>query len=394
MSVNQDHFRQLLDKYAGKQATPEELEELFALIKNSSNDKDLHQLLVSALEGTEPISGDEKLWGKQFDQMLIEAKNRETSEEKSIPYFGWRKLMLAASIILALSFGGYLLLHKEKPAQVAQNDPEQIAPVQNSVVLTLANGQRMVLRKKHSGQIANMGGTQINQQDSLLNYQGHSVTDESKMNTLTNNGSAKFSLTLTDGTVAILDIGSSLTYPAAFGSGTRSVSMTGQAYFKVKHIAGQAFVVAYNGQTTEDIGTEFNINAFTDEPAIKTTLIVGSIRVNSDGNKDFLKPGEQAIKRLDQNKLLIKTVNLEDVTAWLQSQLIFHHETLENIMRDVARIYNVTIVWQDQDVRKLTFGGSVTRNEKLATVLNYFRKAGGVDFLVKGKTVKVIKHKK
>jgi hypothetical protein len=317
------------------------------------------------------------------------------SPKRNIPVYKrmWPRIAVAASLLFAIGIPLYLVLHKPQ-IQVAQNNPEQIAPVQNGVVLTLANGQKMLLNTKHSGQIANVGGTQINQEDSLLNYQGKEATEEVKMNTLANNGSDKFSVTLTDGTVAVLDIGSSLTYPSSFGSGTRKVSMTGQAYFKVKHIARQAFVVAYKDQTAEDIGTEFNINAYADEPVVKTTLVEGSIRITGDGKNVILKPGQQAIASLAGEELSVRTVNLEDVTAWLQRQLVFHNETLENILRNVARIYNVTIVWQDQDVRKLTFGGSVTRNEKLATVLNYFRKAGGVDFIVQGKTVKVFKPKK
>ena len=67
MSVNDDHyFRQLLDKYANNQASPEEVEELFALIKKSGNDKELLGLLVNTLEETAPIVGEERLWVQQF----------------------------------------------------------------------------------------------------------------------------------------------------------------------------------------------------------------------------------------------------------------------------------------------------------------------------------------
>ncbi|MES2275999.1 MAG: FecR domain-containing protein [Bacteroidota bacterium] len=297
-----------------------------------------------------------------------------------------RRIAVAASILFILSIGGYFILNKE-PVQLTAANTEQLAPVQNGVTLTLASGKKMVLSKKHNGQIANINGTQINQQDSLLSYQGKAIAEEVKMNTLTNNGSSKFSVTLSDGTVATLDIGSSLTYPVAFNGNTRSVSMTGQAYFKVKHLSGQRFIVKAKNQTTEDIGTEFNINAYDDEDVVKTTLVEGSIKVN----ERFLNPGEQAI--INGSEIAVKKANIEEVTAWLQGQLYFHKEKLENILREVARIYNVTIVWHDQDLRKLTFGGGVTRGEKLSTILNYFRKAGGVDFKVEGKTVTVFKPK-
>jgi len=291
-------------------------------------------------------------------------------------------------VLLALGYGGYFLLHKPQPPQIAQNEPEQLAPIQHGVTLTLANGQKMLLNKKHSGQIANINGTHINQQDSLLSYQGKTAIEEVKMNTLANNGSSKFSVTLADGSEATLDIGSSLTYPVAFNSKLRAVSMTGQAYFKVKHITGQRFIVKAKDQTTEDIGTEFNINAYDDENAVKTTLVEGSIRVN----EQLLKPGQQAI--ISGSVLNVKTADIEKVTAWMQGKIIFEKEPLENILRRVSHIYGVQFIYQDDEVRKLTFGGSVSSTKKLATVLNFFRRAGGVDFIVEGKTVKVFKKKK
>lgn len=379
----------LLNLFAEDRINRKELVELLGYISDSTHNEPLHSFMLSEWES---IDTSKPFPEPDWTAMLNTITH---SPKRNIPVYKrmWPRIAVAASLLFAIGIPLYLVLHKKPGQQTAQNS-EQIAPVQNSVVLTLANGQKIVLNKKHSGQIADINGTQINQQDSLLNYQGKVATEVVKMNTLSNNGSDKFSVTLTDGTVAVLDIGSSLTYPSSFGSGTRKVSMAGQAYFKVKHIAGQAFVVAYKDQTAEDIGTEFNINAYADEPAVRTTLIEGSIRVNGEGKNVILKPGQQAIAGLAGEGLSVRTVNLEDVTAWLQRQLVFHNETLENIMRNVARIYNVTIVWQDQDVRKLTFGGSVTRNEKLATVLNYFRKAGGVDFIVQGKTVKVFKPKK
>jgi transmembrane sensor len=135
----------------------------------------------------------------------------------------------------------------------------------------------------------------------------------------------------------------------------------------------------------EDIGTEFNVNAY---EHTKTTLITGAVKVSESEKSLMLKPGEQAVD------MIVKEANIEEVTAWLQGQIIFHHETLENILKTVARVYDVTIIWQDPETKRYKFGGSVSRTDKLANVLNYLRKAGKVDFKVEGKTVKVFKRNK
>src|SRR4029079_1406843 len=100
-------------------------------------------------------------------------------------------------------------------------------------------------------------------------------------NTLFNpRGSKVISLTLTDGTKVWLNSESSLRYPTAFTANTREVEISGEAYFEVKHNAKQPFKVHLpNGSIVEDIGTSFNVNAYSDESDIKATLIEGSIKV-------------------------------------------------------------------------------------------------------------------
>ena len=379
--MNEEEAKQLLGKYLSGQCSAREEIKLRSWYQQYEQ-KELPEL--SAQEGEEQL---DHIWQNVLNRTAEPAHVNRTIRL-------WPRIAAAASILLFLSIGGYFWLHKRPVEQVAQNDPEQLSPVQKGVILTIAKGQQMILKGKYQGQLINLNGTHVNQQDSLLSYQGKGAADDNTLNTLTNNGSSKFSVTLADGTIVTLDIGSSLTYPIAFNSSTRSVSMTGQAYFKVKHIAGQRFLVNAKGQVTEDLATEFNINAYEDEAAVKTTLVEGAVKVAVPviGAEVKLKPGEQSV--LDNTALKTEPARLEDVTAWLQGKLIFHNETLENILRRVARIYGVKFTYQDEGLRKLTYYGSINSTKKLATVLNFFRRAGGVDFMVQGQTVTVLKGKK
>jgi len=278
----------------------------------------------------------------------------------------WPRIAAAASILLVCSAGGYFLLR-----QVPK--PEALLPATDGITLTVAH-QTIPIAYHHKGQIAQ----HAHQTDSLIAYQ---ATDEQpQQETLTNNSGHRITVRLADGTEAILDVASTLNYPSAFTGKERRVALNGQAYFKVKHDAGHPFYVDYAGETTEDIGTEFNIHAYADEPA-STTLINGSIKVNNT----LLKPGEQ----LTGNQ--ITRANIEAVTAWLQDQMILHNEKLEAIMRDVARIYQVKVIWQYEQSKQFTFGGFVSRSKKLANLLNFMRRTGQVDFRVEGKTIYVIK---
>ncbi|HEY4197434.1 MAG TPA: FecR domain-containing protein [Mucilaginibacter sp.] len=379
MEDNKDRIIILLSLYAEDSITRKELDELMAYISDAKNDQVLHTFMLAEWEN---LDTGRALPEPDWDNMLVAILRPAPAKVRTL---SWLRYVAAASILIAVSVGGYFLLHQPPNQQLAQNN-ELIAPVQKGVTLSLANGKQIAINKKYIGQLTNVSGAKINQQDSSLSYHGNGGAVE--MNTLTNNGSSKFSVTLADGTEATLDIGSSLTYPVAFNTNIRKVSMTGQAYFKVKHIEGQRFIVSAQKQITEDIGTEFNINAYDDESAVKTTLIDGSIKVNDR----LLKPGQQAV--ISAAGLDIKTADIESVTAWLQGKLIFEKEPLENILKRIARIYGVQIVYQDEEVKKYTYFGSVNSTKKLASVLNFFRKAGRVDFTVEGKTVKVFKTKK
>ncbi|WP_448698148.1 FecR family protein [Mucilaginibacter sp. AW1-3] len=365
--MREEDIKVLLDKYKAGTITDGEKAVL-----------DQWYLHVAA-DGSEELSDEERL--DTFEQVLVHL-NEVIYEKKTRSL--WPRIAAAASILLFLSVGTYYLLHQNKPQQVAVN-PEQRAPVNNGVVLTLNGGKTIQLLQKHQGLITAIGNTQVKQSDSLLTYQGTATNAAPAMNTLANNSGKKFNLALADGTEVALDVASSITYPVNFTGKRREVSITGQAYFKVRHNAAQPFEVSAKGETIEDIGTEFNVDAY-DNP--RTTLITGAIKIGSL----TLKPGEEA--HLAGNELVKGPADLEMATIWLQGKIPLNHRTLEDVLNEVGRIYDVQFNWPDASLKQLKFGGAVSRTQKLSTVLNFFRNTGKVDFIVNGKIVTVLKKKK
>ncbi|WP_091152320.1 FecR family protein [Mucilaginibacter pineti] len=317
------------------------------------------------------------------DYVVIQPQISETSRRL------WPRIVAAASILLILSFGTYYLMNREAPGQNSVT-AELIAPVQKGVYLTLSNGQKIVLDQKHVGRTKVGDGTQVDQNGNELSYQQEKTAAEPQVHTLTNNSNAKYSLVLADGSEAYLDVASSITYPVAFSGKERNVTVTGQAYFKVKHNAAQPFSVHVGDQLIEDIGTEFNIDAYHN---IKTTLVQGAVRIHAGATKFLvLKPGNEAY--LENNELVSITADLEMATIWLQGKIPLNHRTLESVLTEVGRIYDMQFIWQDVSLKQLKFGGAVSRTQKLSNILNFFRNTGKVDFTVDGKTVTVFKKKK
>lgn len=323
-------------------------------------------------------------------QKQVFARIDETIRPRTIRL--WPRIAAAASIILALSAGGYFLLHEPLvPNQVTTLKPEELSPMNKGVILTISGGETLMLNNGHKGSIQTADGAKAKQSDEALTYE-QTTAAEPVTHTLTNNTANKYTLILADGTEVFLDAASSITYPVAFAGKERKVTVTGQAYLKVKHNAAMPFKVIVADEVIEDIGTEFNINAYTNEPALKTTLVQGAVKVIRKEQAILLQPGEETVATT--SSIDKKSADLEKALAWLQGKQIFTKEPLENIMNRIARIYDVKLIWVDPEIKQIKFGGSFDRTKKLSTVLNFLRKVGSdIDFSVEGKNVKIFKKK-
>jgi transmembrane sensor len=388
MTITRLHY--LFKKYKLQLLTPDEYSEWQSLLSDP-NLKDQ----VEAM-----IDWEWQLIPNNLEQMGAERKEDmlafilDQPQQKPI-----KKLLLhisiAAAVLIMLCAGAYFLIPKPVKITPALSHNEFIAPVQNGVTLTLANGKKIRIDQKHQGLMKVDDGTAINYTNENLDYSTPLAgADQSATHTLSNNSESKFDITLADGSVAYLDVNSSITYPVVFIGDSRNVSVSGQVYFKVKHNAKQPFNVVAKKEIIQDLGTEFNVNAYGLSDKVKTTLLEGAINIKDgeDGKAIAIKIGEQAV--LSGGKLIVNEADLEVTTAWMQGKIVFNHESLENILTEVARIYNVQFVWTDNSLKSKKFGGAVSRTKKLATVLNFFRKTGEVDFLVEGSKVKVFKQRK
>ncbi len=290
----------------------------------------------------------------------------------------WLRVAAAAAVLLFVSVGIYVYTSKNTTSAtlIAKND---IAPGGNKAILTLSNGQKIILNNK-TGAIANQAGKQvIVAANGQVSYAGEASSKEVLYNTLTVPIGNRRDLELPDGSKVSLDAGSSITYPVVFDK-ERKVSMTGQAYFVVRHDERHPFLVTTKGQTTTDIGTEFNINAYDDEVAVKTTLVEGSVKVNTT----ILKPGEQALAH--DNNVVVKAADIESTIAWKDNNFLFRNQSLKSSMRQIARWYNVSVVYNNVDDRLKIFI-DVSRTRNLSVILKAIEATGEVKCSLDGRTI-------
>jgi Fe2+-dicitrate sensor, membrane component len=305
----------------------------------------------------------------------------------------WPKVAAAAIVLLTGSAIWFLTKRPvtEKPVLAATTAPQMVSPGKDGAILTLADGRQIILDSTGDKIIANQNGARVLLEDGRLVYKsltaGNRQNDRSAIsyNTVATPRGRQFQLVLPDGTKVWLNAASSIHYPTAFTGSERRVEITGEAYFEVAHDKSKPFHVRSNKQEVEVLGTHFNIMAYDDEPAIKTTLLEGKVKVHSNTNV-ILEPGEQAIVN---GKIKVALVNTEAAVAWKNGEFMFRNEPLENIMRSIARWYDAEIIYKT-DVSKKAVWGTVTKYSNVSDVLNMITLTGVAHFRVEGKKIIVL----
>lgn len=296
---------------------------------------------------------------------------------------GWLRAAAAVFIILS-GVAGYLLWQPGSANKTAATTGKQIIndlPAGgNKAMLTLADGSVIVLDSAANGTVAQQGNTQIIKSDSgqlvytINSYEAISVP---QFNTILTPRGGQYKVVLPDGSVAWLNAASSLRFPTAFTGKERLVELTGEGYFEVKKDASKTFIVSLNENTTVKVlGTIFNINAYRDEPFINTTLLQGKVNISSGNNQAVLKPGQAAEIATGKTQIIIAAnADTEAAIAWKEGFFKLTMADLQTVMRQVARWYDVEIVYKDS-IPVGHIVGTVSRNMSLSNVLKLLEVSG------------------
>lgn len=375
---NDLQFKDLLRKYDEGTATDAER----SLLENWYNVQS--SVLGEEVEMEEMDSAKQSIWmgiSSDIDPVVITPTFRL-----------WKPIAAAASVILVASIGLYIYRSsavKQNLDQVAIEN--HIVPGNNRAVLTLSDGSKIDLTEAKSGDLALQGSVRISKaSDGQLVYQfGNAINGESGFNTVSTPIGGQYQVALPDGSKVWLNAASSLKFPVSFTSPTeRKVELTGEAYFEVAKDKLHPFLVSSSGQTVEVLGTHFDVNAYGDA-GVKTTLLEGSVKVSA-GNKNIkLVPGQQS--RLASGALSMSSVDAEDAVAWKNGYFSFASEDLETIMKSVSRWYDVEVVYNDEEVKKFTFWGTVSRFAKVGDVLRVLERTEKIHFRIEGKKIIVSK---
>jgi transmembrane sensor len=386
MSAPTSPFSDLFNKYSTGTATEDELRDLFSLLKADGYDLELKELLDGIWEATAPDENyDQEFWNAQLAE--IREKNAKLESKKS-KYSGFPFIRIAAAAAVAMMILGAGLFYfngKYGSSQLV-TFTKDIPAGRSGATLTLANGKKIHINTAAVGQLAEESGVRISKTaDGKIIYTLLESNDGVlEYNTLETQNGEQTQVILPDQSLVFLNAASSLKYPSSFAKAKeRIVELSGEAYFEVSKDKEHPFIVKSDGQQVKVLGTHFNISGYADEQVVRTTLLEGSVNVN--GN--LLKPGEQSV--LSGGSISVSQADIEQAVAWKKGEFYFDQTPLEEVMRQVARWYNVKVIYQNEGVKDQTIGGTVTRYGSVSQILKAIASVGSVHFQITDQTILV-----
>ncbi|MCD2424611.1 DUF4974 domain-containing protein [Niabella pedocola] len=301
----------------------------------------------------------------------------------------WMKWTAVAAAFILVIFSAIFWYSRNQKAVDSAASPvalQDVKPGTNGAMLTLSDGRQVALDSLGSHVIEDGSGAEAVLKNGRLQYEGQAAGAPVRHTVSTPRGK-QFELVLPDGSKAWLNSASSISYPTAFTGPLREVSISGEVYFEVtKQSSGTPFIVSCNHQKVTVLGTHFNVNSYPDNAEVKTTLLEGKVRVQSDQHpsEKILNPGQQSIVAANA-PIQVQDADIDQVMAWKMGYFNFSNTPFPEIMQQLSRWYDIDVKYEGK-VPRVEFEGKLNRAVNLSRVLEFF-KDSGIRFRMENKTL-------
>lgn len=402
-------LRNLLDRLTNSEITKAEFDELFALVNRGEHEEDIKALLVEGLANEQwPEIIEQERLDTILSGIILNDRHSRQSEGQVRRMIPWKRLSAVAAIMLLIGAGIWFGLVRTRKTELVTNGTKttpikDVEPGGNKAILTLGDNSTIVLDNAANGRLGQEGSSMVNKtKDGELKYEPAGNTPSAiTYNTLATPRGGQYQLVLPDGSKVWLNAASSIKFPTAFAGNERKVEMTGEVYFEVAKNPKQPFKVFIAPQAgrpeaaVEVLGTHFNINAYDDENAMKTTLLEGKVKVGNprqagaDWQSAILKPGEQAELTPDSRLTIHDKADLESIMAWKNGLFHFENVDIKAVMRQISRWYDVEVEYKGTIKNEPLFI-EIPRNTNLSDVLKVLETTADLQLRLEGKKVIVL----
>lgn len=325
-------------------------------------------------------------WEKDYQQFITKRqRTRKNRRMKTI-------IRYAAILTLPIVAASIFLLQKND-RQAIVSISEVIKPGEHKAVLITGGGDRITLSDSTLSPIQEQNGMIVNVMNNKVFYtlpEDSLCTQESPIfNTLQIPRGGEYFLTLADGTEVWLNAETEIRYPVQFTGNKRVVYLDGEAYFTVAPDKKKPFTVVSTHASVSVLGTQFNFRAYPDEQDVQTTLVSGSVIMQSEKYKQQIKlvPGEQGVLEKRSANLTKQEVNTYLYTAWKDGRFAFRDARLEDLFNILARWYDLSVFYQSPEAKDIRFTGDLNKTDDFKSILKIIEQNERVTFTVNQHTV-------
>lgn len=279
----------------------------------------------------------------KLNDVLMQAMTEDIPTSKNRGSVRWAVWSAVAAALLITFTAGYYWWQPENgntAPDILVNSP--VGAIPDAPILKLSDG-RIVSLDRLDAQFQKDYGVQGD--ENILVYPPHAAgRDQISVSQSIETPSGKtYKIVLEDGTKVWMNAMSSISFPSTFRRDYREVSVQGEVYFEVAHDSQRPFRVRSNNQLIEVLGTKFNVNSYSTEDGIVTTLLEGSVRLKAEEYIQQLRPNQQAVLRDNGRPYDVKRVDASTVVAWTNGYLQFRDQPLSEILRKATRWYEVDL---------------------------------------------------
>jgi ferric-dicitrate binding protein FerR (iron transport regulator) len=160
---------------------------------------------------------------------------------------------------------------------------------------------------------------------------------------------------LPDGSNVILNRNTRLTYRENFGRRGRNVALSGEAFFEITSDKENPFTIDAGKARVKVLGTSFNVNTNNADSAVEVFVKTGTVLVsNNEGTRSLtLDPGYIGTMNSGSSDKFLN--NDPNYMAWNNGVLIYDGQTLDVVIRDLKKVYNMDIIADDPGILENTW---------------------------------------
>lgn len=384
----------MLKKYHRGTLNSDEKEELSSFLSNEEGKRLLYKVWNDDIDlvGSNGLENSKE---KIFGHILQDERISRPSKPRRIVSFSYRKFA-AAAVLLLVGGMGYIFWSKgEHEERLAAIEQQNIVPGTKNAHMQFEDGTILSLDKIKEDTVLLDKGLKVRlSTDGNISYEVIDKKLTSTYTTIYTPVGGEYTLMLSDGSQVWLNSDSRITYPIMFAEDHREVQMEGEAYFKIVRRNGKKgkipFVVKIKNQLIEVLGTEFNVNAYSEK--VYTTLVEGAVALSSEKGKEklLLSPDQQAEFNPQTGEMSKRNIDTYYFTAWRIGKFAFQRASIKKVMEDLARWYNIDVLYQG-DFAGITYSGTISRMEEFSEVLKLIEMTNKIKFKIDGRRVTVIK---